>query len=128
MRKQSLPQPMVASSSPIGNKFVVKKRSVNALSSRVDTNSKFNAMNSTHMTIASDISASNKISVPKNESMFRATDSSYLIAGSSQSYNTKPHFKVISLSPEEGIQLESQKQLGRLTLYRALIVPTSSTQ
>ena len=90
MRKQSLPQPMVASSSPIGNKFAVKKRSVNALSSRVDTNSKFNAMNSTHMTIASDISASNKISVPKNESMFRATDSSYLIAGSSQSYNTKP--------------------------------------
>ena len=58
-------------------KFGIKKRSVNALSSsRHDTNSGFNAMNSTHMT-GSDVSASNqRFTVQQNnqnDSMFRVT-------------------------------------------------------
>ena len=108
-----MPQP-IGVSSPIGTKqFGVKKRSVNALSSRIDTNSKFNALNSTHMTVTSDVSASNNrlSEQPKNDSMFRATDSTFLHAGSnaatSLQYNSKPQLKVISLSPEEGAQIES---------------------
>ena len=76
-RKQSMPQPITGSNSPgmSANKFSIKKRSVNALSSsRHDTN----AMNSTHMTV-SDVSASNRhFQGGRNDSIFRATNSSYL--------------------------------------------------
>ena len=57
-RKQSMPQPLTVKNGQgmSANKFSIKKRSVNALSSsRHDTN----AMNSTRMTV-SDVSASNR--------------------------------------------------------------------
>lgn len=83
MRKQSLPKPIgVSSPGMSAKKFGIKKRSINALSSRNDTNSGFNAMNSTHMT-NSDVTASNRrFNSQKNESMFRATNSSYALANS----------------------------------------------
>ena len=71
LRKQSLPKPIgVTSPAMSGNKFAIKKRSVND-SSRNDTISGINAMNSTHMTV-SDMSASNqRFTVNKNDSLFQ---------------------------------------------------------
>jgi len=111
----------LGSSSPAmsANKFTIKKRSLNALSSRNDTNSGFNAMNSTHMT-TSDVSASNHrfADQPKNDSMFRATiDSSY------KADSSRPSIKVVSMAIDENVQSshEVYKRPNRLTIYRARV-------
>ena len=107
------------------NKFAIKKRSVNA-STRNDTISGINAMNSTHMT-ASDISASNQgFSVHKN-SMFQATNSSFLQGAShvggqteSNNYQQNRRIKIVSMNEESAFD---NRKPDRLTIYRAKVFP-----
>ena len=133
---------MIAGQSPgmSTNKFAIKKRSVNA-STRNDTISGLNGMgNSTHMT-ASNVSASNQggFAVQKNDSMFHATNSSFLQGGAQslvgggatqteantfyQSQNqgqNNRRIKVVSTNEESAFD---SKRPDRLSIYRAKVFP-----
>lgn len=83
-------------------------------------------MNSTHMT-ASDISASNQgFSVHKN-SMFQATNSSFLQGAShvggqteSNNYQQNRRIKIVSMNEESAFD---NRKPDRLTIYRAKVFP-----
>ena len=108
------------------NKFAIKKRSVNA-STRNDTISGINAMNSTQLT-ASDISASNqRFSVHKNDSMFQATNSTFPQGASNfggpadaNNYQQNRRIKVVSMNEESALD---NRRPDRLTIYRAKVFP-----
>ena len=127
LRKQSLPKPIgVTSPAMSANKFAIKKRSVNA-STRNDTLSGINAMNSTHMTV-SDMSASNqRFTVQKNDSMFQATNSSFVQGAShtdrqtdANTFYQNKRIKVVSMNEESAFD---SRRPDRLTIYRAKVFP-----
>ena len=135
MRKQSLPKPLGVSSPGMSSKkFGIKKRSVNAQSSRNDTNSGFNAMNSTHMTVSDAVASNQRLASHKNDSIFRATeDSSYLNENSQKAtYRSQKQqtLRVVTMDIDESYETESNanegnKRMNRLTIYRAQVIPDS---
>lgn len=121
--------------SPIGmsqNKFAIKKRSVNALSSSRNDTTNF-AMTSTHMSMSEASRSNQQNASPRAaDSMFRVTDSSYPFLQESQAQagaisfqSNKTDLKVFTL-PNEPVEESSQKRLNRLTIYRARVVPDDS--
>lgn len=114
----------------------MKKRSVNGLSSHVDTHSGLNANNSTNMT-TSDVSMSNmRFTAAKiNESVFLGTENSSSHGGGGfveeKNWNQRREdFKVVSLSSDESINydgtIESMKKQNRIVIFRAKVTPVET--